>query len=88
MGVAAFKNKWFPLYEDLCIVYGKDHATGRHAQTPVDICEELENDTCDENNVGENQKDDFHEILEDVSCTQIPTNGNVGVSSKKRKKPH
>jgi hypothetical protein len=87
-GAAAFKNKSFPLYEELCIVYAKDHATGRDAQTPIDICEDLQNETCDENNIGQNEKDGFEEFNEDVSCTQLPTNGNGGLSGQKRKKPN
>uniref|UniRef100_A0A2N9IVH8 Myb/SANT-like domain-containing protein n=1 Tax=Fagus sylvatica TaxID=28930 RepID=A0A2N9IVH8_FAGSY len=35
-GAGSFRNKSFPLYEDLCIVYAKDHATGKDAQTPAD----------------------------------------------------
>uniref|UniRef100_A0A2N9ISI0 CCHC-type domain-containing protein n=1 Tax=Fagus sylvatica TaxID=28930 RepID=A0A2N9ISI0_FAGSY len=84
-GAGSFRNKSFPLYEELCIVYAKDHATGKDAQTPADVIEELEIDIDDTNhNVG-NGLDGIHE---DVSCTQIPTTGGrvEGISARKRKK--
>ncbi|KAM6580469.1 hypothetical protein CsatA_004243 [Cannabis sativa] len=30
---APFKIKSFPWYDDLCAVFGKDRATGKHAET-------------------------------------------------------
>ncbi|KAF4381917.1 hypothetical protein F8388_000611 [Cannabis sativa] len=39
---APFKIKSFPWYDDLCAVFGKDRATGKHAETVTDIVEELE----------------------------------------------
>jgi hypothetical protein len=45
--------------------------------------------TCDENNIGQNEKNGFEEFNEDVSCTQLPTNDNGGrLSGQKRKKPN
>uniref|UniRef100_A0A2N9H846 Myb/SANT-like domain-containing protein n=1 Tax=Fagus sylvatica TaxID=28930 RepID=A0A2N9H846_FAGSY len=84
-GAGSFRNKSFPLYEELCIVYAKDHATGKDAQTPADVIEELETDIDDTNhNVGIG----LDGIHEDVSCTQIPTTGGrvEGISARKRKK--
>ncbi|XP_075653486.1 uncharacterized protein LOC142623890 [Castanea sativa] len=68
-GAAACRNKSFPHYEDLCIVYAKDHATGKDAQAPADVVEELEVEKND---------DKLDDILEDVDCTQIPTPGSNG----------
>jgi hypothetical protein len=80
-GAAAFKNRIFPLYEDLCIVYAKDHATGKDAQAPMDMCKEILHEKEDENNGLE----EFHE---DMSCMQLSTNGNGGEgrSGRKRKR--
>ncbi|KAF4371797.1 hypothetical protein F8388_023110 [Cannabis sativa] len=39
---APFKIKSFPWYDDLCAVFGKDRATGKHAETVTDVVEELE----------------------------------------------
>jgi len=36
-----WKNKPFPHYWDLCIIFGKDRATGKDAQTPADVIEEI-----------------------------------------------
>jgi hypothetical protein len=64
-GAGSFRNKSFPLYEDICIVYAKNHAIGKDAQTPADVIEELETYIDDTNhNVG-NGLDGIHE---DVSC--------------------
>jgi hypothetical protein len=58
-------------------------------RTPIDICEDLQNETCDENNIGQNEKDGFEEFNEDVSCTQLPIDSNGGgLSGQKRKKPN
>jgi hypothetical protein len=57
-------------------------------QTPIDMCEEIQQEKEDENQIGQNEKDELEEINEDVSCTQLPTNGNggEGLSGRKRKK--
>jgi hypothetical protein len=49
--------------------------------------EEIQQEKGDENEIGQNKKDELEEINEDVSCTQLPTNGNGGeLSGRKRKK--
>ncbi|XP_042454902.1 uncharacterized protein LOC122038973 [Zingiber officinale] len=40
------RNKEFPYHDDLMFVWGKDHATGANAETPVDAVEEI--NLCDE----------------------------------------
>ena len=37
-----WKGKPFEHYENLCIVFGKDRATGEDAQTPADVVEEMD----------------------------------------------
>ncbi|XP_030941092.1 uncharacterized protein At2g29880-like [Quercus lobata] len=76
-GAIACRNKSFPHYEDLCIVYAKDHATGKDAQAPADVVEELE---------AEKNDDKLDDIPEDVDCTQIPTPGSNGEEQNARKK--
>ncbi|KAF4390472.1 hypothetical protein F8388_005969 [Cannabis sativa] len=39
---APFKIKSFPWYDDLCAIFGIDRATGKHAETVIDVVEELE----------------------------------------------
>ncbi|KAI3806139.1 hypothetical protein L1987_22032 [Smallanthus sonchifolius] len=38
---AKWRGKKFPHYWDLCIVFGKDRANGRYAQTAVDILSDI-----------------------------------------------
>ena len=77
------KIKLFPLYEDLCIVYTKNHATVKDVQAPMDMCEEILHEKEDESN-------GLEEFNKDMSCTQLPTNGNRGqrLSDQKRKRPN
>ncbi|KAF3962011.1 hypothetical protein CMV_013430 [Castanea mollissima] len=76
-GAAACRNKSFPHYEDLCIVYAKYHATGKDAQAPADVVEELE---------AEKNDDKLDDIPEDVDCTQVPTPGSNGEEQNAQKK--
>ncbi|KAE8124809.1 hypothetical protein FH972_019660 [Carpinus fangiana] len=49
----------------------------------MDMCEEILHEKDDENN-------GLEEFNEDISCTQLPTNGNggEGLSGRKRKRPN
>ncbi|KAL6501113.1 hypothetical protein OROHE_025310 [Orobanche hederae] len=38
------RNKSFPHYDQLALVWGKDRATGLNAETPIDVIENLEKD--------------------------------------------
>ena len=58
-------------------MYAKDHATGKDAQAPADVVEELE---------AEKNDDKLDDIPEDVDCTQIPTPGSNGEEQNARKK--
>ena len=49
-----FQHKAFPFYEDLCLIYGKDHATGKNAQAPVDAIEKIERTRVCKEAEGEN----------------------------------
>ncbi|KAK4558151.1 hypothetical protein RGQ29_007779 [Quercus rubra] len=75
--VTTCRKKSFPHYEDLCIVYAKDHAIGKDSQAPIDVVEELE---------AEKNDDKLDDIHEDVDCMQIPTPGSIGEEQNARKK--
>ena len=40
--IADLRNKPFPYYEDLLIVFSKDRASGEGAEDPADACEQIE----------------------------------------------
>ncbi|TXG69515.1 hypothetical protein EZV62_004450 [Acer yangbiense] len=44
---ALFKLKSFPYYEKLFMMFGKDRATRQHAETQVDVEEQLQNEEKD-----------------------------------------
>ncbi|KAK1566721.1 hypothetical protein Q3G72_003358 [Acer saccharum] len=44
-----FKLKSFPYYYELSMIFGKDRATGQHAETPADVEEQLQNEEGDYN---------------------------------------
>ena len=58
-------------------MYAKDHATGKDAQAPADVVEELETKKND---------DKLDDIPEDVDRTQIPTLGSNEEEQNARKK--
>ncbi|MBA0764842.1 hypothetical protein Gotri_014126, partial [Gossypium trilobum] len=45
--VTSFQTRTLPYFEDLSMIYGKDRVTGKNAQTPVDIIENLEGEEND-----------------------------------------
>ncbi|KAL4627004.1 hypothetical protein ACB092_05G136200 [Castanea dentata] len=61
----------------LCIVYAKDHDTGKDSQAPAYVVEELE---------AEKNDDKLDDIHEDVDCTQISTPSSNGKEQNARKK--
>ncbi|KAK3228463.1 hypothetical protein Dsin_000344 [Dipteronia sinensis] len=46
---APFKLKSFPYYDELSMIFGKDRATGQHAETPADVEKQLQNEGGDYN---------------------------------------
>ncbi|XP_048334884.1 uncharacterized protein At2g29880-like [Ziziphus jujuba] len=54
---ASFKNKSFPLYEDLSIVYAKDHANGKNAESPINVAENLDMEGKGNDDIEKNGKD-------------------------------
>ncbi|CAH1445644.1 unnamed protein product [Lactuca virosa] len=41
---AKWRGKKFPHYWDLCLVFGKDRANGKDAQTATDVISEINNE--------------------------------------------
>ncbi|KAL9411883.1 hypothetical protein AB3S75_045478 [Citrus x aurantiifolia] len=86
---ANFKNKAFPYYEDLCTIYGKDHATGRNAAAPADVVEKIERTRVNNGTEGKNlnlNSEDVRDDVDDMSFSHTrqmhPTTSNS--SSRKR----
>ncbi|KAA8546828.1 hypothetical protein F0562_003248 [Nyssa sinensis] len=46
-GAVMFKNKSLPYFEEFLIIFGKDRATGRNAQTAADVVEELDKEVAE-----------------------------------------
>ncbi|XP_007036788.2 PREDICTED: uncharacterized protein At2g29880 [Theobroma cacao] len=86
---APFRRKSFPFFNELSIIYARDRATGKDAQTAVDILEEMQdcNDTINEeieceNLAGYNFEDeDFSNIQPQTSAPRSDT-----TSTRKRKR--
>ncbi|KAI3748576.1 hypothetical protein L6452_11734 [Arctium lappa] len=72
-GAGKWRNKTFPFYEDLCIVFGKDRAQGNRARDFVEVEEEV--------NI-EDQEQHMHEELDDVMATSHIQGGNANMPSE------
>lgn len=70
------KNKYFPHYDQLALVWGKDRASGVNAETPIDAVEDLDRETNLNQEDGESNEDDVHII-------PPPTNSQGEGTSKK-----
>lgn len=66
-GAKKWKKRKFPYYEDLCIVFGKDRATGTEARDFLEIEEEVNNEQ--ETQQLDDDDDDTDDIVE---SSQIP----------------
>ncbi|KAH1107022.1 hypothetical protein J1N35_010790 [Gossypium stocksii] len=91
---AQFRHRSFPYYDQLTTIYAKDRATGKDAQTAVDIIEEIDVEDVAATNTNEERNDfhgcEAHVSLDDMdlSATQPQPVRNQGEStfSKKKKK--
>ncbi|KAF4395810.1 hypothetical protein F8388_018084 [Cannabis sativa] len=88
---APFKIKSFHWYDDLCAVYGKDRATGKHAETVTDVVEELEAEK-ENTTLGEDDFSNAHNVdeVESMSVSDATRGAQShtqsdGSSKKKRK---
>ncbi|KAA8538077.1 hypothetical protein F0562_027685 [Nyssa sinensis] len=75
-GAAVFKNKSLPHFEELLIIFGKDRATGKNAETAADVVEELDKEGAEnETNTGDGLDEN------DASLSFAPTH-NTRTSSE------
>ncbi|XP_024964631.1 uncharacterized protein At2g29880-like [Cynara cardunculus var. scolymus] len=72
-GTGKWKNKLYPVYEDLCIVFGKDHAQGNRARDFVDAEEEVRI---------EDQTQHTNDESDDVMATSNVQGGNANMQSE------
>ncbi|PON94180.1 Myb/SANT-like domain containing protein [Trema orientale] len=92
---APFKHKAFPYYEELCMVFGKDRATGNDADGLADAVDDIarteannDMDEHDINNAQPNMGDAEADNLEFMSfsqASQVPQSRSDGSSKRKRK---
>ncbi|KAG8502272.1 hypothetical protein CXB51_002178 [Gossypium anomalum] len=96
--VAQFRHRSFPYYDQLTAIYAKDRATGKDAQTAIDIIEEINVEDVAATNSHE-ERNDFHGSEADVSLDdmdlsatqpqpepQLARNQGDSAFSKKKKK--
>ncbi|KAL5554074.1 hypothetical protein UlMin_041475 [Ulmus minor] len=74
---APFKTKAFPFYDELCVVFGKDRATGKDAENVADAAEEI---------IREASNDIFEENINNTESMAYVDVENDGSSKKKRKR--
>ncbi|KAA8541963.1 hypothetical protein F0562_023115 [Nyssa sinensis] len=75
-GAAMFKNKSLPHFEELLIIFGKDRATGKNAETAADVVEELDKEGAEnKTNTGDGLDEN------DASLSFAPTH-NTRTSSE------
>ncbi|KAL5565271.1 hypothetical protein UlMin_028435, partial [Ulmus minor] len=93
---APFKIKSFPYYEDLSMIFSKDRATGQHAETPIDVEEQLQNKGEDypgedvDFNSSDNMKNVSDNNVDDQFVSPTPkrsqSQSNCSSKHKKQKK--
>ncbi|XVF56341.1 hypothetical protein PTKIN_Ptkin06aG0112000 [Pterospermum kingtungense] len=83
---APFRTRSFHFFNELCQIYAKDRASGKDAQTAVDIIEEIQTEGNDELNDGRNIdfEDEGHTIL-GFDKLEMSFTPRTSTSSKKRK---
>ncbi|KAA8546328.1 hypothetical protein F0562_002933 [Nyssa sinensis] len=75
---ATLRNKRFPYYDQWCIIFGKDRATGEIVEGPCDAVKDIDHGEGDdaESNINTN----IDGIEPSISVSQSPINDNVGTS--------
>ncbi|KAH1030764.1 hypothetical protein J1N35_042938 [Gossypium stocksii] len=90
---AQFRQRSFPYYDQLTVIYAKDRATGKDAQTAADIIEEIHVEDVAAINTNE-ERNDFHGCEADVSLDDVylsatqpqPVRNQCDSTSSKKKK--
>ncbi|MFQ6623408.1 hypothetical protein Gotur_003831 [Gossypium turneri] len=78
-----FKHRSFPYYDQLTVIYAKDRATGKDAQTAAGIIEEINVEDVASTNIHE-ERNDFYGC--EATKPQSDRNQGGSTSSKKIKK--
>ncbi|XP_016692495.1 uncharacterized protein At2g29880-like isoform X1 [Gossypium hirsutum] len=65
-----FKHRSFPYYDQLTVIYAKDRATGKDAQTAVDIIEEINVEDVATTNIHE-ERNDFYGCEANISLDDM-----------------
>ena len=78
------RNKQLPFYDDWCIIFGKDRATGEFAEGPTDAVENMEKE-ADNNNGMPQQSEGGVGVEMDFSMSATnPSSSNSEKGKKKR----
>ncbi|KAH6827597.1 hypothetical protein C2S53_015282 [Perilla frutescens var. hirtella] len=81
---STWRNKPFPFYEDLLIIFGKDRATGSNAEGPADMMEDIQRQG--NNNSEENNEDAIEDLDASFSFSPLHSPRNEGVQHQKKKR--
>ncbi|GER33217.1 DNA-binding storekeeper protein-relatedtranscriptional regulator [Striga asiatica] len=82
---AIWRNKAFPLYDDLVIIFGEDRATGGNAEGPNDMMEDIQREDVNLN--ADNDVEATSEIgLDDLDASFSPLQSPRSAAVDKRKK--
>ncbi|KAA8519285.1 hypothetical protein F0562_013541 [Nyssa sinensis] len=84
-GAAMFKNKSLPHFEELLIIFGKDRATGRNAQTVADVVEELDKESAENETKTEDGLDENDASLSFAPTHNTKTSSEECSSQRRRK---
>ena len=79
---AHFKLKSFPYYDELSMIFGKDCATGQHAETQTDVEEQLQNEGGDYNGDDNASSKNVNNASDSNVDIQLVSNHPRGVKAK------
>ncbi|KAH6811107.1 hypothetical protein C2S51_024869 [Perilla frutescens var. frutescens] len=71
-----WKNKPFPFYDDLLVIFGRDRATRIYAEGPADMMDEIQK---------EKNADDLDDFDSSFSPLQSPINERTNIQKKKKR---
>ncbi|MFQ6670488.1 hypothetical protein Gotur_035391 [Gossypium turneri] len=84
--VGKFKHRTFPYYDQLTAIYAKDRATGKDAQTAVDVIEEIDVEEVATTNTHE-ERNDFYGCEADVSLDDMDLSATQTQPAKNQSAP-
>ncbi|PPD95999.1 hypothetical protein GOBAR_DD06984 [Gossypium barbadense] len=71
---AQFRHRTFPYYDQLTAIYARDRATGKNAQTAVDVLEEINAEDVPTTDMNE-ERNTFYDCEADVSLDDMDVSG-------------